>query len=684
MILGQCFSGDCAILINNHLRHILRRKACEEMINMRKRGSKLSKHPTSLLASYATFKELYNSRKYSSPYQILSEFIRFVIISKGLYCFTSTDIQAQLSNEFGFKPPIAVIRTATKSIDGLTLSRGNYNVDRNIIASDDDFKSMRQKSESNSSIIIDALIDYAQDHYGGNNSFKKEKLSQELIAFVLDEEGDENYHKLIGEFVIANSNNEGIKNTLLDVREGSILYAGLSYNISEFGSLRNPITLYLDTEILFDMAGHNGEVFKILADDFLSLVDTANKGGRLITLKYFAEVKGDIDKFYGRAENIVDGCGGTILSPAMKAIVTGCEDISDVEERRTEFFRKLHIEHSIRSDNKTNYYTDSDNRYNLEAELQDRFPVSELANYEGLRFCSHINKLRHGEQATDLLDSKYVFVTDTRRVQEISSAFAEEQKNQTTGERYAEYAVSLSRITNLLWYKLNRGFGAKEFPRNLDVVIKARVVLTNYIKQGVASTYKVVKEKFDNGELTADQAARYIVALRDKPMLPEELQFDNIEEGLVFSEEYLNSVAEDVATSQRVVEEKNRLIAEKDEMIRELNTRLSNAKQDSIEKQAQIDSLTDDVNRLMQIEKGRERNNKVWIARAKLGWAILWKLVIIAAVILVLWWICKWFGLDFPTWLGIILSAAGLIGLGIAVVRKDLIKYKERIEDSGV
>ena len=67
-----------------------------------------NKYSNSIMASYATFKELYKSKKYSSPYQILSEFIKYIIVSKSLYAFTSVDIQRYLKEEFGFNPPIAV------------------------------------------------------------------------------------------------------------------------------------------------------------------------------------------------------------------------------------------------------------------------------------------------------------------------------------------------------------------------------------------------------------------------------------------------------------------------------------------------------------------------------------------------------------------------------------------------
>ena len=40
-----------------------------------------------ILASYVTLKELYSSNKYRSSYQILAEFIKYIIVNEKLYSF---------------------------------------------------------------------------------------------------------------------------------------------------------------------------------------------------------------------------------------------------------------------------------------------------------------------------------------------------------------------------------------------------------------------------------------------------------------------------------------------------------------------------------------------------------------------------------------------------------------------
>lgn len=637
---------------------------------------KAGAYSKSIMASYATFKELYKSQKYNSPYQILSEFIKYIIVSKSLYNFTSTDIQGHLNSEFGFNPPIAVIRTAMRSISEVTRDHQTYRT--SYLQGNTAFQAYRQQAEEKSKSITDALVKYAEEKNAVN--LDKNRLSQELIAFVLDEEGDPQYQQVIGSFVLANATNAGITTAISAIREGSILYSGLAFNISEFGSINQQITLFLDTEILFDIAGLNGVLFKTLSDDFLNLVDAANRGGKVITLKFFSKVEDDIEQFYGRAERIVAGHGEINFTQAMKDIVDGCKDVSDVSDKKVELFRKLHVEHGIRKDEKANYYTDSDNAYNLEGLRLPDFSDTDAQSAEGYMFCSHINKLRKGQQTTDYLLSKFLCITDTRRVLEISRAIAEHEKNSSSGERYCDYAVSLSYITNLLWYKLNRGFGSSEFPKNLDVVIKARTILSGYITQGITTTYKEIRTKAATGELTQEQAAARIVALKEKATLPEDLDADNIEEALNFTEEHFAQFEETLAQNRRLLIERDKTIEELTGNVKELQGQLSQANTKNDEKQKQIDRLTERVNAIEEQERAKLKKKKDRIALIKFLWSIIWKILIVVAVGFVIWRICRLLKVDFPTWLGVALSAGGIMLTEIPSLRNRWDEYQEQIK----
>ena len=50
----------------------------------------------SVLASYATLRSISESKKYQNIYQLLSEFIKYVIISEKKHVFTSSDMKKML------------------------------------------------------------------------------------------------------------------------------------------------------------------------------------------------------------------------------------------------------------------------------------------------------------------------------------------------------------------------------------------------------------------------------------------------------------------------------------------------------------------------------------------------------------------------------------------------------------
>ena len=50
-------------------------------------------NPTSILASFSTMKSLVDAQQYQSPYQILAEFIQYIIIKYTLHSFTAVEMK---------------------------------------------------------------------------------------------------------------------------------------------------------------------------------------------------------------------------------------------------------------------------------------------------------------------------------------------------------------------------------------------------------------------------------------------------------------------------------------------------------------------------------------------------------------------------------------------------------------
>ena len=65
----------------------------------------------SVLASYAVMKALTDSNDYRDSYEILADFIRYLIADRSLHQFTITEVSNALQTDFGFDNiPLPVIK----------------------------------------------------------------------------------------------------------------------------------------------------------------------------------------------------------------------------------------------------------------------------------------------------------------------------------------------------------------------------------------------------------------------------------------------------------------------------------------------------------------------------------------------------------------------------------------------
>lgn len=111
--------------------------------------------------------------------------------------------------------------------------------------------------------------------------------------------------------------------------------------------------------------------------------------------------------------------GKLVFKHAMQKIVSGCQQASDVVVKRSDFFYQLQYHYGICKDERESY-KENDYINNLEGFNLEKYPISEMENEEGYRYCSHIYKLRRGTHAVDELSSDAILITGTQRVLDIS------------------------------------------------------------------------------------------------------------------------------------------------------------------------------------------------------------------------------------------------------------------------
>lgn len=133
-------------------------------------------HATPILASYVTYKELSSHGNYKSPYQILAEFIKYIIYEKKLYAFSIGEIKSRVENEFEFYLPDAVLKSALKKIDFVTYdATGNYCVNGEKIRVDGALKKYRDLAETAEISVSEQLISFIEEtkDYKLNNREKR-------------------------------------------------------------------------------------------------------------------------------------------------------------------------------------------------------------------------------------------------------------------------------------------------------------------------------------------------------------------------------------------------------------------------------------------------------------------------------------------------------------------------------
>lgn len=496
------------------------------------------------LAYYATFKTLLGNSNFKSYYELVSNFIKHIIIKDSLYSFCINDICLELEKEYDFKLPIAIVRKSIKKIDYITIVEEKCVVDTTSKLFKKDKNDYIDISIDKYDEIMKDICNFAKNDY--KKSVNIESITSDLIAFLIDDEEniyESNNNEIISRYILSVENDKSKQNVLASIREGGIIYMGLNSNISDIGALTNKITLYLDTEILFNLVGFNGEYFKYLASDMMKQINIANKRKKVIELKYFEGVKNEIETFFNTAEEIVENKKIYVEKVAMTRIINGCENKSDVLEKKAKFYYDLE-KMGIYEDDNTDYYIEDNHKYCIESKGE----LNKSNEYvENIEYLCKINILRKNKKITKFEDVNSIFITETKYAIELSKEFIENDS--------IPLALNTSKITNMLWCKLGSNFGRDDYPSNLKVIIKAKTVLTNLITNKISKEYENTIQKFKNKEITKELLEKQIIILHEKVMNLDNLDYSNVDDLMNFSKNYFDNYESKIELKNKEIEE---------------------------------------------------------------------------------------------------------------------------------
>ena len=495
------------------------------------------KEDNRLLASLAVFRELYNSEK--DVYGIISVFLNDLIKLKNLYSFSLNEITNTLNDTFEFEIPEAVVRTALGRLSFLEKKQGDYLVTDISKISNQNIEVKQKDIQSNNESIIENLYRFIETEKKSSLSLKeKEQVSHSFCSFLLDINNGDEFIEYITSFILENESNVDFKNQLNLIREGVILYSGIKYNnnLNDLGTWRTELTIFIDTEILFHLAGYNGELYQNLANDFFSYVREINlkANKKLIQLKYFEDVKNDIERFFTKAKYLLEG--NEKPNPdvtAMVSILNGCEKASDVLEKKSDFYTLLKSK-SIEEDNYNAYFEIENHDYNIVSQdIIDK--VSEEIGKDSapfLRFLNYVSIRRKEANSNNFENIRYLLLTGNSTTLKV--AWNDLMKE----EGYVPLASHLSFLTNKFWFKLNKGFGKSTLPKSFDIITKSQIILSKVLNDNVGEKYNELKNEYKNGKLTEEQAKARIIDLRNQVRKPEEIKNDTVKD-------VLNAITED-------------------------------------------------------------------------------------------------------------------------------------------
>ncbi|MBR6064054.1 MAG: hypothetical protein IKP54_07870 [Bacteroidales bacterium] len=571
------------------------------------------------IASLALFRNLYNEGR-SDIMTILCEFAKSVIHSKHLTAFTPTQIKNELKDEYEFKIPEYVVETVIKKFCHKENSKYYPNEDsapQKVNAQE------IERIENSHEVVFSKLVSYVEEKTSNVLSpDDKEKLFQSFCGFLIDET-DVKYGEYISSFIIETQNDPESSTLLKTIKEGVVLYTGIQYNdnINETGSWNDEFTIFVEQEILFHMAGYNGELYKQLFQDFFGLVQEINQKAhkQLVKVKYFDSVKFEIDKFFNIAERIVDGKDTLDCSNiAMTTIVQGCEYKTDVIAKKVAFYELLK-KRTISEENGANYFKQN-SKYNIYYSdnltgLSNDLPQRDIE--WSLQLLNYISMIRKGS-VSGFEQSRCILLTGNSTTMAVAFHPLIKQNGDVP------LATTLDYITNRLWFKLNKGFGSNMYPKSFNIVTKAQIVLSTQIVGSVAHEYEKIKKEIAEKTKTEDVIIAELAELKSKVRKPEEVLDSNIDETLetismADTERYLREREMERQKAEQQKEENERLQKEiekknqeKAELETQKNNQIKQKELENIQLETQLnESKTNEKNRIKeQIEAITKRKEK--------------------------------------------------------------------------
>ena len=513
------------------------------------------------LAALAIFKRLYNNGK--DIFQVISEFEKYLILRDHMLSFTTVSMEDSLKKDFGIEVPLSIIKAGLRRLDFVIKGTTDYSLkDTHKNQEIEEFKDDVQNLNNKNDDIFQELISFVESKKGkALNEEEIKELSNAFYSHVLNTPYPDDYAGYVSAFFINHDNDQVFIQRINDIMGGAIIIAGLNYNTtdSQIDSVDTPIFMYLETEILFHMAGYNGKIYKRLFDEFYSLVEEINKKyhKQIIQLFYFEETKDEFEKYFQAAENIVrNNSLAQAGQTAMINIVSGCHEASDVADKKAIFYRELE-NHNISLDEQRNYYDRENYELNIEdgKYIDNEDPDGSADKVSSkMKLLNFIHIKRGGRGRSIFRNIGHLIITGN------SITFKIANDPGVVGNDLP-LAFSLSYITNRLWFSLHKNLVGDNVPISASIINRSIIILDREARKALVNDYRNIKQAHDSGEVNDKDVFARLAQYRDLPTSIDDLtNSENAEEVLDFiTNSSLQSYIEERDAEKQSAEEKAKL-----------------------------------------------------------------------------------------------------------------------------
>ena len=494
-------------------------------------------------AAIAVISDLYESGK--DIYDVLSAYLQVVISSERMNNFTTAEITERINKTNSFRVNESVVKTALRRL-GLKRDHGIYSVNENIL-NQIDTKELDIQIQQNK-VVVEKLCSFIEKETGQSlHDDEKQLVRNQFYRFLMNPEHEDTYSIFISKFIMENSLDDKVYGVILRIKEGLLVYEGISFS-PEFGQSGKwdfHLNIFLELEIIFFLAGYNGDIHKDIYRQLIDYVKEINalsdsRNGKWINLYYTNDIKTEIDNYFNTAEIIFEK--HEIVDPSKKAmlyILDGVTSKSDIQFKKVQLYnwlskneiKEYSIDFFSEENQKYNFISSKTYQQNCERITADRSDRDDDYVIKCTDKINQINIIRKNRNGS-LREAKAVLLTANGTI--LKCSYMENAYQE--GE--APKAVDLDYLINRFWYKLNKGLGKGDGPKTIDIISRARMVLASMTVTKVSKTYDEIKQKYADGSITDDEVAGILNELRRVAKNPEDITIEQIDEQISFINDY--------------------------------------------------------------------------------------------------------------------------------------------------